>query len=654
MIRKFLKNLLIILIEFIEKYEYKNLDLDEDDMSKKIVDTIDISDENIKVLSHDGYHKITHIHKTQPYHIYNLELESGDKLQCADNHIVFCKGFVQKFVKDLSPEDKIMTKNGLSSIKSLEKTKHKVSMYDITVDSDEHSYYTNNILSHNTVVAALFLLHEAIFNVDRNIGIAANKLVTAVEIMDKIKEIMDYLPFFMKPGIKVYNQTMIVFENGCRIIAQATTKRSFIGFTIHTLYCDEFAHVEPNILNEFYENIMPTVSSMEDSKIIITSTPNGYNKFFNIYQGGIDGTNSYHSIRVDWWQVPGHDEAWKEKTIADCGGEDEFMRQFGNSFLSTGNTLLSPDSLAKLQKGRVRYKRRELAELERFWEEEYSDLTFHPDFNVEDFKNPSKRWVMSIDLSEGGGGDNSVLNIFNLKMKSKDFLKELEDPEKDIKKSDYFQLVQVGRFKSNITSLEKLAKLVYILVMKVIDPDNIRIVCEYNAFGGEFMRLMQSVFGDKNDFDMSCILKFFHSDGAKAKKYGLKVRPDNKPVLCIKLKGMIANDNIIVTDEDTVSEFEVFSKVGNSWKASRDHDDLAMSTVDVTAIFDHPYFDVMMEDVMGFEENIDIYKSYEQRMDEQYGNMYDNYQNLGNSHIADSDYRGNNFGGYFGNKGLYN
>ena len=434
MIRNFLKNLLIILIEFIEKYEYKNLDLDEDDMSKKIVDTIDISDENIKVLSHDGYHKITHIHKTQPYHIYNLELESGDKLQCADNHIVFCKGFVQKFVKDLSPEDKIMTKNGLSSIKTLEKNKHKVSMYDITVDSNEHSYYTNNILSHNTVVAALFLLHEAIFNVDRNIGIAANKLVTAVEIMDKIKEIMDYLPFFMKPGIKVYNQTMIVFENGCRIIAQATTKRSFIGFTIHTLYCDEFAHVEPNILNEFYENIMPTVSSMEDSKIIITSTPNGYNKFFDIYQGGIDGTNSYHSIRVDWWQVPGRDEAWKEKTIADCGGEDEFMRQFGNSFLSTGNTLLSPDSLAKLQKGRVRYKRRELAELERFWEEEYSDLTFHPDFNVEDFKNPSKRWVMSIDLSEGGGGDNSVLNIFNLKMKSKDFLKELEDPEKDIKK----------------------------------------------------------------------------------------------------------------------------------------------------------------------------------------------------------------------------
>lgn len=504
-----------------------------------------------------------------------------------------------------------------------------------------------------TVTAALFLLHSAIFNVDRNIGIAANKLVTAIEIMDKLKEIMNYLPFYMKPGIKVYNQTMIVFENGCRIIAQATTKRSFIGFTIHELLIDEFAHVEPSVLNEFYENIMPTVSSMEDSKIIITSTPNGYNKFYDIYQGAVDGTNSYHPIRVDWWQVPGRDEKWKEKTIADCGGEDEFMRQFGNSFLSTGNTLLSPDSLAKLQKGRIRYKRKELPELERFWEDEYVDLLFHPDFDVNDFKRSDKRWVISVDLSEGGGGDNSILNIFNLRMKDKSNIKDIDDPDKDIKKQDYFQLVQVGRFKSNITTLEKLAKLLYIIVMKVIGPDNVRVVCEYNAFGNAFMELMQNVFGDKNEFDMSTILRFFHSDDAKVRKYGLKVKADNKPILCITLKGMIANDNIVVTDEDTVSEFEVFSKSGNSWKASRDHDDLAMSTVDVTAIFDHPYFDVMMEEVMGFEENNDISKLYESKIDDKYRSLYDNYMNLNNIYKTDSDYMNNGFNGYFGNKGIY-
>ena len=82
--------------------------------TRRIIDTIDISDEGLMVLSHDGYHPITHIHKTQPYHIYTLVLESGDKLECADNHIVFCEGFVQKFVKDLTEDDFVITKYGLS------------------------------------------------------------------------------------------------------------------------------------------------------------------------------------------------------------------------------------------------------------------------------------------------------------------------------------------------------------------------------------------------------------------------------------------------------------------------------------------------------------------------------------------------------------
>ena len=244
-----------------------------------------------------------------------------------------------------------------------------------------------------TVTAAVFLLHSAIFNYDKNIGLAANKQATAIEIMDKIKEILDRLPFFLKPGIKTNNQAMMEFDNGCRMIAQATTKRSFIGHTIHILYLDEFAHVEPHILNEFYENIMPTVSSMEDSKIVITSTPNGYNKYHDIWQGAIDGTNSFNPIRVDWWQVPGRDEAWRDKMIHDCGGPDEFMRQFGNSFLSTGNTLLSPDSLAKLQQGRQKFVRKGLVEIEKNWDPEFDDFVFHPDFDVEKFREMHPRLI---------------------------------------------------------------------------------------------------------------------------------------------------------------------------------------------------------------------------------------------------------------------
>lgn len=622
--KKIIKQIILFIIQLIEKYEYRKLTLDEDDISKKIIDSIDISDKDIKVLSHDGYHQITHIHKTQPYQIYELILESGDKLECADNHIVFCEGFVQKFVKDLTEDDFVITKYGLSKVKSVTKLDYKISMFDVTVDSDDHSYYGNNILNHNTVIAAVFILHYIIFNYDRHVAIAANKYATATEIMDKIKEMMNYLPFFMKPGVKINNISKMSFANGCRIEAQSTTKRSFIGYTIHLLYLDEFAHVEPHILDEFYENIMPTVSSMEDSKIIVTSTPNGYNKFFDLYQGAVDGKNSYHPIRVDWWQVPGRDEKWKEKMIFDCGGEDEFMRQYGNSFLSTGNTLLSPDSLAKLQKNRVKYVYKEIVEIEKNWDEEFENLKWHPDFNVEDLRDEKYVYAMSIDLSEGGGGDNSILNFFRLQVKPKELIKGIDVKSEDYKKTDFFQLVQVGRFKSNTIDLPTLAKLVNILTTKVISSDKIRIVCEYNAFGGEFLFQLQNVYGDKNNFDISTILKFKHSSEANVKKYGLKVRGDNKPVMCISLKGLIASDGIVVTDDDTVGEFEVFSKVGSSWKATRDNDDLAMSVVDLTAIFDHPYFDVMMEEVMYEKGNEEVAKLFEEKLDQKFENVYNN------------------------------
>lgn len=503
-----------------------------------------------------------------------------------------------------------------------------------------------------TVIAAVFILHYIIFNYDRHVAIAANKYATATEIMDKIKEMMNYLPFFMKPGVKINNISKMSFANGCRIEAQATTKRSFIGYTIHMLYLDEFAHVEPHILNEFYENIMPTVSSMEDSKIIVTSTPNGYNKFFDLYQGAVDGKNSFHPIRVDWWQVPGRDEKWKEKMIFDCGGEDEFMRQYGNSFLSTGNTLLSPDSLAKLQKNRVKYVYREFVELEKNWDEEFRNLKWHPGFDVEDLKNPKYMWAMSIDLAEGGGGDNSILNFFRLQPKPKELISKIDVKSEDYKKSDFFQLVQVGRFKSNTIDIPTLAKLVNIMTPRIINPDKIRIVCEYNAFGGEFLFQVQNAFGNNNNFDISTILKFKHSEDAKAKKYGLKVTASNKPVMCINLKGLIADDGVVVTDDDTVGEFEVFSKVGNSWKASRDHDDLAMSVVDLTAIFDHPYFDVMMEEVMYEEGNEEIAKLFEEKIDEKFGNVYDNndFMSMNMNLSIEMRYQNNDFGNLFGNR----
>ena len=184
---KFFTNFLIViikgLIQLIEKIEYKNLSLDEDDINKKILNSISVLD--IRVKTDTGYEKLTDLYLTQPYRNYVLTTDRYE-LRCADNHIVFDKNYNEVFVKDLKIDDLIWTESGLEKVKSLSLDSFKSSMFDVTVDHPNHRLYTNGILSHNTISSSIFMLHTILFNNDKNIMIVANKGDTAVEIVDKI------------------------------------------------------------------------------------------------------------------------------------------------------------------------------------------------------------------------------------------------------------------------------------------------------------------------------------------------------------------------------------------------------------------------------------------------------------------------------------
>ena len=161
-----------------------------------------------------------------------------------------------------------------------------------------------------TISSAIFMLHKILFDNDKNIMIVANKGDTAVEIVDKIKSIYSLLPFFLKPGIKTWNQKSLTFENGCRIKTSARTKTPAIGFTIDVLYLDEFAHIPSNIIEPYYTAAFPTTAAVQNSKIIITSTPNGMNLFHKLLTDaerpeGDPQKNNYKAMRVYWHQVPG-------------------------------------------------------------------------------------------------------------------------------------------------------------------------------------------------------------------------------------------------------------------------------------------------------------------------------------------------------------
>jgi hypothetical protein len=139
-------------------------------MDKKFIESL--ASNGLSILTDTGFKPIEASHKTIPYKNWILSTDSF-QLECADNHIVFLQdGYKETFVKDLKPGDLIHTENGVEKVIIVTETDDEVNMYDLQVGSDEHRYYTNGILSHNTSVT-LDILSNAKRNKSKVLFISA-------------------------------------------------------------------------------------------------------------------------------------------------------------------------------------------------------------------------------------------------------------------------------------------------------------------------------------------------------------------------------------------------------------------------------------------------------------------------------------------------
>lgn len=143
--------------------------------------------------------------------------------------------------------------------------------YCIQVDAQDSLFAItdNYILTHNTTVATVIILHTALFNKDKTLALLANFQSTAIEILDRIKEAYENLPKFLKQGILIWNRKTVKFENGCTIFANASKGSSIRGQSIYLLYVDECAFVQNWEL--FASSTLPTITANKDAKIIYTS-----------------------------------------------------------------------------------------------------------------------------------------------------------------------------------------------------------------------------------------------------------------------------------------------------------------------------------------------------------------------------------------------
>lgn len=562
---------------FIEMIEYRNTNLDE-----KILNSISL--DNFQIETDTGFKPASHIHITKPFTIYELILENGLHLNCADTHIVFDKNFNEVFVKDLTHNSHIQTKLGLIKVKKVIKHNSKVSMFDITVDDDNHRFYSNDILSHNTIMTAIYLVHYSLFNFDRNSMLLSNKGDTTKEILDKIKVIFENLPFFLKPGILKNDVMTMKFDNGCRIIAQNTTKRSGLSFTLHNLYIDEAAHIPENIINEFYENVYPTISSSKISRIILTSTQNGFNLFQELYDAAEAGLNEYIPHKVDWWEVPEHDDAWMKAQVAQLGSEEAFLRQYGTEWMTSDSRLLSPEHIKKLEASKKFFVLREFYELLDLNIDYEKYLSFAEDFDINNTKDKEHFYVFSIDIAEGGGGtsDSSVINMFEIDLIDKSNYENLLP----VSIHDFFGLKQIGIFKSNELAISDFAKVLYTILLDVFDIENVKLIIEINTYGNELIKDLGSVFQGDNEFDDECIVKFIHKIDSKIPNYGLKIKNDNKPILAQNFKKYFHIGKIELYEQDTIKECIVYGKDKNgNYKGLGPHDDIVSTCINACEVF---------------------------------------------------------------------
>lgn len=525
-----------------------------DTVERKFIEQIGSSD--FDVLTPSGFEPIISTNKTIEYEVYEVKLDNGLSLKCADTHILINIHGEEVFAKD-SVGELINTRIGGGIVVSVENLGYSENMYDLSVGSDEHVYYTNDILSHNTTTAAAYILWYATFNEMKTTAVLAQKSAQAREILSRVQQMYENLPNFLKMPVVEWNKGNVEFVNGCKIFTSATGGGNIRGKSISFLYLDEFAWIPKNIQNEFMTSVYPTISSGTESKIVITSTPNGFNEFWRIWDGAIKKQNLYVYVDSHWSEVPGRDEKWKEATIKQLGSERKFQQEYACEFLGSALTLIDPSYITKQEKN--------------------SPIFENNVFRIYERPKKNRRYVLALDFSRGTMGDYHA-----------------------------GQMIDVTEFPYRQVAVLHNNEIQPIVLPNYIHP----FAKEYNeAFIiGEINDNGQAVLDAlRYDIEYDNLLTTTNKNGktvigggyGTTTRTGLRTDRKTKRVGCLTLKSLVETGKLELQDEKTLQELFNFTEQGASWAASDGNDDLVMSLVVFAWLTQDQFFTDEFKDVKG-------------------------------------------------------
>lgn len=476
--------------------------------------------------------------------------------------------------------------------------------------------------SGKSTTTAIYCLWVILFNTDKSGLILSKSGPAGVDLIKKIKDMYMYLPYHLKCGTLKWNQSEISFDNNSSISTEAFSPTAGLGKTINFLILDEFAWCPPNDVELFYNNIIPTVTTISDSNVCIMSTQNGFNLFYKLWKAAIEGRSMYGPFKVDWDQVPQFNpqtkqwekrtEAWKEEMIGILGSEEAFYYQYGTMFSASDKCLVSRSCLSNFRDNAKLWTTRneDLMNCGINLTLQYSQYLFwRPDFDLNELKTGF--FLVIIDLAEGFNGDYTVFNIFQMKEKDK--------------------FIHVGRWYSNEVDLEHAALEFWLLAGQLFNNENCLFSLEWNTYGALFYQIVLNL--NEDDYDVNNIWRFnvinsyereleitnfimykkqsidqqVLNKQSNSSNYipGIKFTSGNKGPSCALLKHMFEKNQIDTNDLITIGELENFEdKNGNgSYAASYGHDDSIMTFVQLPLIAQSARYKNLLEDILVYSVN---------------------------------------------------
>ncbi len=397
---------------------------------------------------------------------------------------------------------------------------------ELVVDNKNTIINTCRQCGKTTSIAAI-ILHYILFNEHKSVAILANKEDAAKETFKRLQTAYENLPKWLQQGALTWNKGDLKLENGCTVSVHGTSSDAIRGKAINFLYIDEAARIEQ--WAEFSMSVLPTVSSGKTTKVVMTSTPNGLNYFYEYFEAAkksVDhGGNGWAWHEVMWNEVPGRDEAWRKQTLAELNNDlDKFAQEYECQFMGSSGTLITGWKLKQLMAGVS------------------TMLPIYQESNLHQFEKPEKGkpYVIIADVSAGKGLDYSAFHVI------------------DVSKIPY---VQVATYKDNMTTPIDYVTVIHTMAKHYNDA---YVLVETNAMGGEVVDRLWEDFDYENIFYTESAgragKRLTPGGGGKSTNRGIITSKPIRDTGCSMLKLLIEQNQLLLNDMRTVEELTTFSK----------------------------------------------------------------------------------------------